>query len=204
MKLKFTFLTVMLLGTSIYVKSQSLSSINLALSNHGTTITSVELFAGNNSINISLKGRAWVQNASDNAIGPVNKIPGATANSSMDYYDRFDDAYKTGKVKSAGDIGFDYYDRFDDEFARGKLKQAGKLGFTYYDRFDAEELRGKVKSIGNVNVTYYDKFDVDNIGKVKNIGNTTIVYYDRFDPVELRGKIKSIEGNSPQINVIGD
>ncbi|WCT10841.1 hypothetical protein [Mucilaginibacter jinjuensis] len=194
MKLKLILLAVIMLGINVYGKSQNLSAINVAVSGHGTSVSSVELFAGNKWINISLKGRVSFQTQGDNS----------TNNTQIAYYDQFDGVEKTGKAKSVDNIGFDYYDRFDDDVLRGKLKQAGKLNFTYYDRFDAAELRGKIKSIGNINVTYYDKFDMDNVGKVKNIGNTKIVYYDRFDPVELRGKIKSIQGDSPTINVIGD
>ncbi len=52
MKIKLILLAILMLVISTYGKSQNLSAINLAVSEHVTAITSVELFANHNRINL--------------------------------------------------------------------------------------------------------------------------------------------------------
>lgn len=114
---------------------------------------------------------------------------------SFDYYDRFDNKEKRGKLKSIGSVSIDYYDNFDGEEKKGKVKRIGDIKIDYYGHFD-NELQGKIKSIGVENITYYSRFDgVEKEGKLRAIGSVKIDYYSRFDGEEKAGKIKSISGN---------
>jgi len=114
---------------------------------------------------------------------------------SFDYYDRFDNQEKRGKLKSVGSVHIDYYDNFNGDEKKGKVKSIGELKIDYYSRFD-HELQGKIKSIGLENITYYGRFDgAEKEGKLKSIGSVKIDYYGRFDGEEKAGKIKSISGN---------
>lgn len=113
----------------------------------------------------------------------------------FDYYDRFDNKEKRGKLKSIGSVSIDYYDNFDGEEKKGKVKRIGDIKIDYYSRFE-RELQGKMKSIGAESITYYGRFDgKEKEGKLKSIGSVKIDYYSHFDGAEKAGKIKSISGN---------
>lgn len=114
----------------------------------------------------------------------------------IEYYDRWDNQTKVGKLKRLGDLTFDYYDNFDRDELRGKLKSVNSTKILYHDVFDRDELRGKVKAIGTTKFTYYDAFDNQElVGKFKSAGALRIEYFDNFDG-EKSGRIKSIKGNS--------
>lgn len=113
----------------------------------------------------------------------------------FDYYDRFDNKEKQGKLKSVGSVRIDYYDSFDNKSKRGKVKRIGDAAIDYYDQFD-QELQGKIKSIDGAAITYYDRFAADGKrGKLRSIGSLQIDYYDRFDGAEKAGRIKEITGD---------
>ena len=78
---------------------------------------------------------------------------------------------------SDGDV--DYYDNSNFESYRsGKLKTIGNLKIDYWDILDKSDVRfGKIKSIGNISIEYYDNFDTEKSGKVKKIGNYQIDYW---------------------------
>lgn len=138
-----------------------------------------------------------------NCTGEIAGFNLGQQNFEMDYYDRYDDAKKQGKIKEVGPIKFDYYDRFDDENKQGKLKKIGAVAFDYYDKFSWEELKGKLKSIGETELEYYDRFSInDPQGKLKSIGSLCIEYYTKFDG-EKAGLIKSVSGGGKDVFVGG-
>ncbi|HEY4325621.1 MAG TPA: hypothetical protein VGN20_16615 [Mucilaginibacter sp.] len=181
----------LLIGFSFICKAQTVSRINMVVSDHTASLKSVEFLHINTPYCVGLNGN-FIQR------------PGTENNLSLTYYDEFDGQQNIiGKLKSIGSVKVTYYSEFDGFDNIGKLKSIGDTKITYYDRFDGGDNIGKLKSIGDTKIAYYTEFDgFDNIGKLKSIGNTKITYYDRFDISQPTGKIKSIDGDDPYLNII--
>jgi hypothetical protein len=190
-----------LAGVHFSSNAQSISRINLKVTNDSAIITSVELRTDNFLIKISQNGNGsqrmhWDDIDNEHKKADLNYLD----NTAIEYYTQYDGFDNIGKLKSIGKVKITYFDRFDNPDKTGKIKSIGNIGFAYYDKFDNI---GKLKSVGDINIFYQDRFDgQDNIGKLKMIGNTNIIYYTRFDGKENLGKIKQIEGNTPSLNIV--
>ncbi|AZA84829.1 hypothetical protein C1637_18790 [Chryseobacterium lactis] len=165
--------------------------------------------------------------------GAITDFYSPNQDGKIDYYDNdsFFDQYRSGKIKSIGNVKIDYYDDMDKNSEKyGKLKSIGNIRFEYWDNpvFNKEKF-GKVKRIGSYGIDYWPSDIIDNsrYGKLKSIGDISIDYgvkdiiddskYQKlikFGPVKLDywddkfieknkyGQLKSISGNNDKINVV--
>ncbi len=213
MKLIRIIPTLLLLSLSLMSRAQSISKINMQVTDCNAEIRSVELVADNIDLCVDQSGNMalnffeadeyeyYSHFDGDFKEGKLKSLGGVM----LDYYDNFDGVNNRGKLKLIGDIKITYYDQFDGHDNIGRIKAVGNITFTYNNSWDGPDNIGKLSSIGDNKISYYDRFGgSDNIGKLRSIGNTEIAYFDRFDGQYNIGKIKSIKGHTPYLYFIRD
>ncbi|WDF56938.1 hypothetical protein [Mucilaginibacter sp. KACC 22063] len=209
MKPKYLLIIVAFCVINFAAKSQTLSAINVKVTDFQVQLTTSKFIVGDVMISVDSKGRVRCDRYFDYTDTHAEydettdnewefEHTGRIGRTKVAYLDQADGFDNVGKVKSVGNVKITYYDRFDMD-NQGKVKSIGNVTFTYYDRFDQDN-KGKIKSIGDVKLTYYDRFDNDNAGKLKQIGNTQFAYYDRFDG-NRKGMVKSIKGKTELLNI---
>jgi len=190
MAVKSTSLFVfLLLIAGRFCKAQELTAVNVRITKEAYTIHSIVFTYNGLELYLGSSGDIFPVNTEGNGI-------------TIDYFDKFSNNTKVGKIKSIGNINIDYFDNFDNDQKTGKIKSIGNIAIDYYDSFDRDEKKGKMKSFGNYNIGYYDLFDGDEKkGKLSTIGAVKIEYYDRFSADSIIGSIKSIHGNTQELYV---
>ena len=119
-------------------------------------------------------------------------------NARTTFYKDIDLDYRDPNSTLSKEGNIEYYDNFY-EYKSGKIKSIGDLKFDYYDGFYPYQ-KGKISSIGDVKFTYYDTFYSYQKGKIQSIGNITFTYFDDFYNYK-KGKLKSIKGNNSNIKI---
>ena len=161
MILKRTLFIILLAGFSFTGRAQSLTHVNLLVSNDRAAVASIDVTNSNNLYSVDLRGHANPKANADN-------------NLNIAYYTDADGPDNIGKLKSIGNITVTYYTQFDGPDNIGKLKSIGNVAIAYYTQYDGFDNIGKLKTIGSTTITYYDRFDISQpTGTIKSIdGNT--------------------------------